>query len=277
MAQRPPCHVVECNGSIAANAMPRTTHVTDTRLVRRSQQGDRRAFRALVARYDGRLRGLAYALLLDPARVDAVLHVVYMKAWREVVRIDPREDAAAWLYRAAYNGCIDALRRESARTGPASPSTTAASADPGTPALAGTEDGATQPHNQARTQDALVEALAGLAAADRVVVVLVDREGFSTSAAARILGLTPEVLEARLAGARARLHHVLVPDVPDAADVAPASDGADEPGDVEIRPKDDGSDPSAADAKVATRTTGGPSPNGSGRANGSDGSGGAAT
>lgn len=269
--------MVECNGPIAANAMPRTTHVNDTRPVRRSQQGDRRAFRALLERYDRRLRGLAYALLLDPARVDAVLHVAYMKAWREVVRIDPREEAAAWLYRGAYNACIDALRREGARTGTASPSATAASADPGTPAPAGTEEGATPPHDQARTQDALVEALAGLAAADRVVVVLVDREGFSLPAAARILGLTSDVVETRLAGARARLHHVLVPDVPDVPGVAPASEGTDEPEVVEPRPKDDGSDPSAADAKVATRTTGGPSPNGSERANGSDGSGGTAT
>jgi hypothetical protein len=47
--------------------------------------------------------------------------------------------------------------------------------------------------------------LTSLAAADRVAVVLVDREGFAPSAAARILGLTDEVLEARLAGARVRL------------------------------------------------------------------------
>jgi hypothetical protein len=54
-------------------------------------------------------------------------------------------------------------------------------------------------------QPRLIAALTSLAAADRVAVVLVDREGFAPSAAARILGLTDEVLEARLAGARVRL------------------------------------------------------------------------
>jgi RNA polymerase sigma-70 factor (ECF subfamily) len=197
------------NGSNAPIDMPRTTHVTDTRLVRRSQQGDRRAFRALAARYDWRLRGLAYALLLDPVRADAVLRAAYIRAWREVVRIDAQEDAAAWLYRVAYNGCIDALRREDARTDEASPTAADAQAD-------------------------VVDALAGLAPGDRVAVVLVDREGFSPSAAARILGLAPGVIETRLAGARAKLTHELVDEAGvSGSDKAPAAEDAENAADAE--------------------------------------------
>jgi RNA polymerase sigma factor (sigma-70 family) len=212
--------------------MPRTRRVSDTSLVRRSQQGDRRAFRALLDRYDWRVHGLAHALLLDPARVDAVLRVAYIRAWREVVRIDAKDDASAWLYRVAYNACIDVLRRESARAGTASPNGAAAlgpdraaaspagradravatGAGAGPSARAG-RAGAHGPDVPAAARDGagdgaqpqLVAALTSLAAADRVAVVLVDREGFAPSAAARILGLTDEVLEARLAGARLRL------------------------------------------------------------------------
>src|SRR5918994_610338 len=212
--------------------MPRTRRVSDTSLVRRSQQGDRRAFRALLARYDWRLHGLAHALLLEPARVDAVLRVAYVRAWREVVRIDAKDDASAWLYRVAYNACIDVLRRESARAGTASPNGAAAlgpdraaaspagRADVAAATRAGAgpsaRDGRADAHGPdvpaaARdgagdgAQPKLIAALTSLAAADRVAVVLVDREGFAPSAAARILGLTDEVLEARLAGARVRL------------------------------------------------------------------------
>src|ERR671911_521901 len=212
--------------------MPRTRRVSDTNLVRRSQQGDRRAFRALLARYDWRLHGLAHALLLDPARVDAVLRVAYIRAWREVVRIDAKDDASAWLYRVAYNACIDVLRRESARAGTASPNGAAAlGPDRAAASPAGRADGAAAtragagpsardgradahgPDVPAAARDGardaaqplLIAALTSLAAADRVAVVLVDREGFAPSAAARILGLTDEVLEARLAGARVRL------------------------------------------------------------------------
>jgi RNA polymerase sigma factor (sigma-70 family) len=212
--------------------MPRTRRVSDTSLVRRSQQGDRRAFRALLDRYDWRVHGLAHALLLDPARVDAVLRVAYIRAWREVVRIDAKDDASAWLYRIAYNACIDVLRRESARAGTASPNGAAAlGPDRAAVSPAGRADGAAAsragagpsardgradahgPDVPAAARDGagdgaqpkLIAALTSLAAADRVAVVLVDREGFAPSAAARILGLTDEVLEARLAGARVRL------------------------------------------------------------------------
>ena len=212
--------------------MPRTRRVSDTSLVRRSQQGDRRAFRALLNRYDWRVHGLAHALLLDPARVDAVLRVAYIRAWREVVRIDAKDDASAWLYRVAYNACIDVLRRESARAGTVSPNGAAAlgpdrapaspagrvdrAAATGAGAGVSARDGRADAHGPeapaaARdgggdgAQPPMIAALTSLAAADRVAVVLVDREGFAPSAAARILGLTDEVLEARLAGARVRL------------------------------------------------------------------------
>src|ERR687897_1446673 len=212
--------------------MPRTRRVSDTNLVRRSQQGDRRAFRALLARYDWRLHGLAHALLLDPARVDAVLRVAYIRAWREVVRIDAKDDASAWLYRVAYNACIDVLRRESARAGTVSPNGAAAlgpdrapaspagrvdrAAATGAGAGVSARDGRADAHGPGApaaardgggdgAQPPTIAALTSLAAADRVAVVLVDREGFAPSAAARILGLTDEVLEARLAGARVRL------------------------------------------------------------------------
>ncbi|HEY6415037.1 MAG TPA: sigma-70 family RNA polymerase sigma factor [Acidimicrobiales bacterium] len=227
--------------------MPRNTSVPDARLVRRSQQGDRRAFRALLTRYDWRLRGLTHALLLDPERVDAVLRVAYVRAWREVVRIDPRQNAAAWLYRLVYNACIDGLRRESTRIGAAPPAApdvadpvdtagTAEAAEAAEAAVASADppvepepaDGnGDRPATTDGRRAQVVEALATLSPADRVAVVLVDREGFAPETAARILGLTPEVLQTRVVGARARLTKQLA-DVltAPATPTAPAEEGA---------------------------------------------------
>ena len=224
--------------------MPRNTSVPDARLVRRSQQGDRRAFRALLTRYDWRLRGLAHALLLDPERVDAVLRFAYVRAWREVVRIDPRQNAAAWLYRLVYNACIDGLRRESTRIGAAPPAAPDLADTADTEGTANAADAAVasadppmepepaggngdRPATTGGRSAQVVEALATLAPADRVAVVLVDREGFAPETAARILGLTPEVLQARVVGARARLTKQLA-DVlaAPATPTAPAGEGA---------------------------------------------------
>jgi RNA polymerase sigma-70 factor, ECF subfamily len=288
--------------------MPRNTSVPDTRLVRRSQQGDRRAFRALLTRYDWRLRGLAHALLLDPERVDAVLRAAYVRAWREVVRIDPREDAAAWLYRLVYNACIDGLRRESTRIGAAPPTApgVADTADADAAVMAAdppaqpqpTDGNGDMPATTGRRRAQVVEALAALAPADRVAVVLVDREGFAPEAAARILGLTPEVVQAQLVGARVRLTNQLADVL--AAPTAPAEEEpesqleeaepeaeheaqSEEPQPASEQPEaelDDATSADPADTKVASRSAASASPNGSSGAastNGSDDSGGDAS
>ncbi|HET8619236.1 MAG TPA: sigma factor [Acidimicrobiales bacterium] len=159
--------------------------------MRRSQQGDRRAFGALVGRYDARLRGLAFALLLDPEAMDATLGSAYLRAWRDVVRLTAKDDAGAWLYRVTYNACIDALRRDGT---------------PPQPGGRGTRAG-----------------LATLGPADRVAVVLVDREGFTPEAAARILGLSPADFDRRLDAARATLAGYLPTPAPAAGAAAGAA------------------------------------------------------
>jgi RNA polymerase sigma-70 factor, ECF subfamily len=289
--------------------MPRNTSVPDTRLVRRSQQGDRRAFRALLTRYDWRLRRLTHALLLDPERVDAVLRSAYVRAWREVVRIDPREDAAAWLYRLVYNACIDGLRRESTRIGAAPPTAPDVADTADADAAVVAADPPVQPQPAGGNGDMpattgggraqVVEALAALAPADRVAVVLVDREGFAPEAAARILGLTPEVVQARLVGARVRLTNQLAdvltaPTAPAEEDPESLLEEAEEPeaekeaqseepqpaSEQQEAELDDATSADPADTKVASRSAASASPNGSSGAastNGSDDSGGDAS
>jgi DNA-directed RNA polymerase specialized sigma24 family protein len=168
--------------------VPKTRRLSDATLVRRSQQGDRRAFSALLSRYDWRLRGLAHALLLDTAEMDAALGIGYLRAWRDVVRVNTKDDVAAWLYRVTYNACIDQLRRADGPTARAPVAAPADAADGG-----------------------IAAGLARLPAAERVAVVLVDREGFSTGSAARILGLAPAALATTLEAAREHLTPYLPP------------------------------------------------------------------
>ena len=166
--------------------VPRTRRLPDATLVRRSQQGDRRAFAILAGRYDWRVRGLAYALLLDRDAMDAVVAVAYLRAWRDIVRLSAKDDIGAWLYRLTYNACIDTLRR--------------------------TADGVV-----ADAPTGVVTGLAALPATDRIAVVLVDREGFTAESAARILGMSPAALTDRLATVREHLaEHLPPPPSPEA-------------------------------------------------------------
>lgn len=171
--------------------MPKTRRLSDANLVRRSQQGDRRAFSALVGRYDWRLRGLAFALLLDQAEMDAALSASYLRSWRDIVRVSTKDDIAAWLYRNVYNACVDRLRlgRSAVRAQGRAPQGT------GVPT-------------------GVVPVLAAMPEAERVALVLVDREGFDPKAAARIMGLPAGTVDRRLASARARLAEHLATAVP---------------------------------------------------------------
>ena len=81
------------------------------RLVARARAGDGAAFGAVLRHYDGRLRALAFRLLGDPARTDDVLQEAYVKAYRALPRFRGEADLGTWLYRIAYNACLDELRR----------------------------------------------------------------------------------------------------------------------------------------------------------------------
>jgi hypothetical protein len=119
------------------------------------------------------------------------------------VRVNTRDDVAAWLYRGTYNACIDQLRR-------------------GDPPAA---DAASRANGQV---DPVLAGLAQLAPADRVAVVLVDREGFSPVSAARILGLSQSALTDRVEIAREQLAVDLGIPVGAAAGPATSGDGADD-------------------------------------------------
>lgn len=218
--QRPPL--------IALITVPKPRRTSDATLVRRSQQGDRRAFSALLGRYDWRLRGLAHALLLDRAEMDVALATGYLRAWRDVVRVDAKEDVAAWLYRVTYNACIDQLRRAE------NASSSAPSAAPDAPASAVAEAASS-------AGSGIAAGLATLPAAERVAVVLVDREGFSPASAARILGMPESALSVTLDSARERLTpHIPEPDsevptVDDAAEPADASGNGSHPNDPPVQ------------------------------------------
>jgi RNA polymerase sigma-70 factor (ECF subfamily) len=161
----------------------------------RARRGDQRAFALLVRHYDEGLRVLAYRLLGDRDRMDDALQEAYVSAYRALPRFRGESAVGTWLYRIAYNACLDELRRtrrvvdlDSIRD----------RADP-RPALADTVPDRTR----------LAEALAALPPEDRAAVLLVDAQGFDYESAARILGIPAGTVGSRLNRARAVLRRVL--------------------------------------------------------------------
>ncbi|MFP5256476.1 MAG: RNA polymerase sigma factor [Acidimicrobiia bacterium] len=169
---------------------------TDPELVELARRGDRGAFAELLRRHDDRLRGLAYRLLADRHAMDDALQQAYVKAYRGLHRYKAGSSFGTWLYRIAYNACVDELRRRKQNP--------VAVEEPLAPAVV-----RLGPDRDVTASEAVRAALAGLPQSQRVTVVLVDGEGFDQQEVASILGVAPGTVASRLRRARAALRRTL--------------------------------------------------------------------
>jgi RNA polymerase sigma-70 factor (ECF subfamily) len=160
----------------------------------RARRGDERAFERLVRHYDAGLRALAFRLLGDRTRMDDALQEAYVKAYRALPGFRGGSSVGTWLYRIAYNACLDELKRTRAVVELDSVRERAGGVD-----LAETS----------ALRRELAEALAGLPPEDRAAVLLVDAQGFDYRAAAEVLGVPEGTVASRLNRARAALRRTL--------------------------------------------------------------------
>jgi RNA polymerase sigma-70 factor (ECF subfamily) len=172
----------------------------DRRLVRRARGGDVAAFEKLVARNSVAMRRLAFSMLGTEAQMDDVLQTAYLRAFRALPRFDGKSSFSTWLHRVVANAAIDELRRV-ARRGEIDLDALEGRA------LASSAD---QADGVAARLD-LAEALAGLPADLRIVVLMVDAEGFSYDEVADVVGIPAGTVASRLHRARALLRPALAP------------------------------------------------------------------
>lgn len=162
----------------------------DSELIELARLDDRAAFETLLRRYDARMRGLAYRLLADRTAMDDALHEAYLAAHRSLDRVRPVGDPPGWLLRLTYNACVDALRASEGDRRPED------------------DDG-----DDAGASAVVRAALRALPVDQRVSVVLVDGEGFSSEEVASILGVATRSVASRLGRARTSLRSTLEADL----------------------------------------------------------------
>ena len=97
----------------------------DTDLVNRSLEGDRKAFEALLCRYEKPVFNAAYRMLNDREDARDVAQTVFLKAYEKLGDFDPRYRFFSWIYRIALNESVNCLNRrgrsEELKTDPVSP------------------------------------------------------------------------------------------------------------------------------------------------------------
>lgn len=163
-------------------------HEADATLVERAARGDRRAFAALVARHEARLRHFL-SRIVGAADADDVAQEALVKAWLALPRYRAEGLFAAWLAAIGWRAALDHQRRDR-RTGHRENEWIAeidnVADGPGTAPLE------------------LERALAALTGQERAALVLTHGHGWSHAEAAKILGLPLGTLKSLAARARAR-------------------------------------------------------------------------
>jgi len=83
--------------------------VSDAELVALTLAGDTRAFATLVARYQGTVHGLAYAIVGDWSEAEDLVQSTFLRAYLQLAKLREPEKLAPWLRRVATTTCLNWL------------------------------------------------------------------------------------------------------------------------------------------------------------------------
>jgi RNA polymerase sigma-70 factor (ECF subfamily) len=162
---------------------------SDGTLVRRCCNGDRRAFEALVVRYERPVYNAALRILHDREEARDVAQTVFLKVYEHLAEYDSSHKFYSWIYRIALNESINVLQRRRPR----------AALDLEMP------DGGPGPDEAMRhvqLAGGLAASIAGLRDEYRVVIVLRHYLGCSYEDMASILAVPEKTVKSRLFSAR---------------------------------------------------------------------------
>jgi RNA polymerase sigma-70 factor (ECF subfamily) len=177
----------------------------DWALVQRARTGDRDAYRELVERYQRKIAALALGMLRSREDALDVVQETFAKAYQNLDRF--KGDAAfyTWLYRIAFNLCVDQQRRDAKQV-----AVPLESDERGEAGMASLLDGGRpdQPFERARDAEIarrLESAMRELTPDHRAVILLREVEGLSYEEISRVLQCPKGTVMSRLHYARRQL------------------------------------------------------------------------
>jgi len=88
----------------------------ETELIHRARAGDKRAFEALVQRYQHRVVRVAMAVVHNADDALELAQETFVRAYENLAKFESRSSLSTWLYRIAANLAIDFRRREGRQT-----------------------------------------------------------------------------------------------------------------------------------------------------------------
>ena len=181
------------------------TAETDEQLVRKSQQGDERAFGELVDRYESKVYSLALKMLRNAEDAEDVLQDTFLRAYRGIKAFQGHSTFSTWIYRITANSALMRLRKKQL------PTVSIDDAEEREVPI-NIADWAPSPVEQLlsqETQQAMNDAIESLPPEFRQVFVLRDIEELSNSEVADFLDLSVAAVKSRLHRARLKVRNRL--------------------------------------------------------------------
>ncbi|HET9217685.1 MAG TPA: RNA polymerase sigma factor [Terriglobia bacterium] len=172
-------------------------------LVRRTLDGDCRAFEQIVLRYERRVMMLSARLLHGLDEAQDATQEVFLRAFKYLHRLDVRRPVEPWLMRITVNVCRDFQRNIQRRHS----TFTEASATPNDAADESRDPYAGFAWEQERQK--LWKVLNRLPAKEKMAVILRDVEGFSTAEVAEILGSSESTVRSQICRGRLRIKEAM--------------------------------------------------------------------
>jgi RNA polymerase sigma-70 factor (ECF subfamily) len=185
----------------------------DLTLVRRAQEGDQAAFRALFDRYHRRVFAVALGVLRNPADARDVVQEAFVKVHRHLGSFQGASSFYTWLYRITMNLSIDQVRRRKAARqvdyDDALKRDPDDGADPANvmPEYAAADPGKTQGRKELAGK--IQVALATLPEYHRQVILLREVEGLSYEEIAKVMKVPKGTIMSRLFHARRKMQAAL--------------------------------------------------------------------
>jgi RNA polymerase sigma-70 factor (ECF subfamily) len=183
---------------------------SDDDLMQAIGQGDQRSYGVMVERHLGRTLSVAQRVLGSRAEAEEVAQEALLRLWTQAPRWKPGgAKVSTWLYRVAFNLCLDRRRRPTMAPLEAA-GDLAADAPDGFDAV-----------RASQMRRALDDALASLPERQRAVVALCLGDDLSQQEAAEVLGVTEGAIESLLVRARRSLREKLRPLMTELAEDTP--------------------------------------------------------
>lgn len=167
----------------------------DDLVLARAQKGDAGALDTVLRHHYDAIRSICHRIVINSADADDATQMALISVARALPSFDRRSSLSTWIYRIATNAALDELRRISRRAVP-------------------TQDSAmerAQPDSTSEidTQMLITQALRGVAAEYRVVLVLRHVADLDYEEIASILEIPIGTVRSRLARGRAQLSEIV--------------------------------------------------------------------